>query len=920
MVGAAEGGCVARSEANPRTARRLSPCEQGKEPARPKIIKLMMTANEIRSAFLNFFEARGHKIVPSAPLPNQTDPTLMFVNSGMAPFKDCFLGNKTPIAPRVADTQKCLRVSGKHNDLEDVGMDGTHHTLFEMLGNWSFGDYFKEAAIAWSWELLTEVYKLPKDRLYATVFGGDTAENIPRHDKATAVWEAHLPSSHILWGNKKDNFWEMGAQGPCGPCSEIHFDMRSDDERAKVDGASLVNQDHPEVIEIWNNVFMMYNRKADGSLELLPSRHVDTGMGFERLCMAVQGKKYTYDTDVFTPLIGFVEAQTGIKYAGSFERSAKTDIAIRVVSDHIRAVAFTVADGLLPGAAGAGYVIRRILRRAVRYYYSFLGVKEPMMYQMVAILAENFGDTFPEIRQQQDFVAKVIQEEERSFLRTLEDGLRRLDNIEVTNGEIDGKTAFELLDSFGFPIDLTRLIAAERGLTVDNIGFEAALQEQRDRSRRDAQKQVGDWVVLRDEKNVQFVGYDQLETRTSYVTKYRTVVIKAQPQFQMVLNRTPFYPEGGGQSGDKGTLSFGSYKDKTEVVEVLDTKKENDLIYHIVDHLPEDISDETVRCQVNESRRRLVENNHSATHLLHAALRQVLGKHVQQKGSFLDETMLRFDFSHFAKVTDTEIAQIEAIVNGKIRENIAQDIRNISIEAARESGAMMLFGEKYGETVRMVTFDPSYSRELCGGCHVATTGSIGLLKITNESAVGAGVRRIEAVTALGAEQFVAAELVELTEIRSLFPNPKNLAKNVASLQDENKQLRREVEKMLEIQASALQHNLRGQIIDKNGVNFLATLLPLNDAKAIKTLAYNLEKEVGNAVFVFGCVSHEKPQLTVIISENLTKERGFHAGNMVRTLAAHIKGGGGGQPFFATAGGSDSSGLEAALKAAETMVL
>ncbi len=725
-----------------------------------------MTSHEIRKAFLDFFASKGHKIVSSSPLVNKNDPTLLFTNSGMVQFKDYFLGNKTPDAKRVADTQKCLRVSGKHNDLEDVGLDGTHHTMFEMLGNWSFGDYFKEDAIKWSWELLTEVYKLPKDRLYATVFGGDEKENLAPDNEALQIWLKYLPEDHILYGSKKDNFWEMGEMGPCGPCSEIHIDMRSEDEIADLPGRELVNKDHPRVIEIWNNVFMQFNRKADGTLEELPAKHVDTGMGFERLCMTLQGKYYTYDTDIFAPFIRFIESESGKKYTGSYELTAKTDIAMRVIADHIRAVAFTIADGELPSNTGAGYVIRRILRRAVRYYYSFLDIKHPFLYKLIDLLASEFKNIFPELYAQKEFVTKVVLEEEKSFLRTLEGGLRRIDSLVLQDNHLDGQTAFELFDTFGFPIDLTRLIAQEKSWTIDEQGFETALQTQKNRSRSIAQKAVGDWVIVNNSNEVNFVGYNELTTDNSLVLKYRIVSQKGQEEYHVVLSKTPFYAEGGGQIGDTGLLNFDG-----EFVRVLDTKKENDLIIHYTDKIPEKI-DATVIAYVDETKRHLTENNHTATHLLHAALRKVLGTHVQQKGSLVNQEYLRFDFSHFQKVTDKELTQIEKLVNQKIREDISREVAVVSIEDAKQDGAMMLFGEKYGERVRMVTFDKTYSRELCGGCHVSSTGKIGYFKIIGESAIAAGVRRVEAITAIAAEDYINQMFKEYNAIKEYLKTQK----------------------------------------------------------------------------------------------------------------------------------------------------
>ena len=883
-----------------------------------------MTSRAIRRQFLDFFASKGHKIIPSAPMVAKSDPTLMFINSGMAPLKDFFLGNQAPPSKRIADTQKCLRVSGKHNDLEDVGMDGYHHTMFEMLGNWSFGDYFKKDALAWSWELLTDVYKIPKDRLYVSIFEGNEAEGVPFDQEAYDVWRTMLPEDRILKFGKKENFWEMGDQGPCGPCSEIHVDLRSDAERAKIDGRDLVNNDDPNVIEVWNNVFMQFNRKADGSLEELPAKSVDTGMGFERLCRAVQGARSNYDTDLWKPLFDFLGKLSGHTYQdvypGSDSPALKTDIAMRVVADHLRAVSFAIADGQMPDNGGAGYVIRRILRRAVRYYYSVLNIKEPVMYRMAPILAEEFHDVFPELKAQIDFVSKVILEEEKGFLRTLESGLKRFENIEVQGTTVGGAQAFELYDTFGFPYDLTALLAKENGWDVDEAGFKVALQEQKDRSRKDAVKQVGDWMLLRDESNVDFVGYDQLETRASHVAKYRAVTAKGEVQYQIVLNRTPFYPEGGGQVGDTGWMIFGSEGTGQERVRVLDTKKENTLIYHIVEKLPEQIDDETVRCEVDEPKRRLTEANHSATHLLHAALRSVLGKHVQQKGSFLNEETLRFDFQHFQKLSDDELAAIERIVNQKIRENIAlEEARNLPIEEAQKAGAMMLFGEKYGESVRMITFDPAYSRELCGGCHVQRTGQIGYFKITAETAIAAGVRRIEAVTAAGAEAWIEKKLERLSIYDDAFKNPRDPGKVVADLNEENKRLQKALERMVQEQANGLREGLRSKFVILNEVKYLAEILPIGDANAVKNLAVELERETGNAVIAFGSVSADgKPSLTIKISDNLVKEKGLNAGIMVRELALKfLKGGGGGQPGFATAGGTEAGGLKEAVEGVRT---
>ena len=885
-----------------------------------------MTAKEIRKAFLDFFASKQHKIVPSAPIVNKGDPSLMFTNAGMNQFKDFFLGNKVPDVRRVTDTQKCLRVSGKHNDLEEVGRDGYHHTMFEMLGNWSFGDYFKKEAIGWSWELLTEVLKLPKDRLYATVFEGDKPEGLEADDEARNFWKNHLPEDRILNGNKKDNFWEMGAQGPCGPCSEIHIDLRSEEERAKLDGAKLVNLDHPHVIEIWNNVFIQYNRKADGSLENLPEKHIDTGMGFERLTMVVQGKKATYDTDIFTPLIHFVEKESGIKYNGQYPASAleappaemMSDIAMRVVADHIRAVAFTIADGQLPGNTGAGYVIRRILRRAVRYYYSFLNIKTPFLHRLMPKLVEEFGDTFPELKAQESQVANIIKGEETAFLNTLEIGLKRFAELKTTDGKINGKDAFELYDTFGFPIDLTRLMAEEKGWEVDEAGFKKAMQAQKDRGRSDAAKETSDWnspspaLPKGEGEMVEFVGYDELAVADAKVLRYRTVSTKKGKRFEVVLDRTPFYAESGGQHGDQGHLIIGDEK-----VKVVDTQKENDLIIHVLAKLPADLSGK-VEAVVDAKMRQSTSSNHTAAHLMHAALHDILGNHALQKGQDVDGKRLRFDFSHFQKMTDEELRQLESTVNEKIRQNIPlEEVRNMPIEEAKNSGALMLFGEKYGETVRVITFDENFSRELCGGTHVAATGEIGLFKILSESGVAAGIRRIEAVTAGQAEKHLLAQLDQLHEIRGILKGAQDPVKSVANLQEENKALKKQVEKLIAAQAGALKDQLKNKVEQVNGVNFLAIKLPLDDAGAIKNLAFQLEKELGNACIVFGAEVNGKPQLMVAVSKELTDR--LNAGNMVRELAKEIKGGGGGQPFFATAGGKDVNGLDRAVEKARGMV-
>lgn len=866
-----------------------------------------MKASEIRQSFLDFFKDNEHKIVPSSPIVNKNDPTLMFINAGMNQFKDYFLGNKVAKDTRVADTQKCLRVSGKHNDLEEVGRDGYHHTMFEMLGNWSFGDYFKEGAIDMAWELLTSRLGLDPERMYASVFEGDVESGVSQDDEAVEIWQKYLPKDRILFFDKKDNFWEMGDTGPCGPCSEIHYDLRSAEERAKTSGRDLVNMDHPQVIEIWNLVFIQFNRKSDGSLEELPAKHIDTGMGFERLCMVMQDKGSSYETDLFTPFISFIEHKTGKQYGNSYADDAMVDIAFRVLVDHLRAVSFTIADGELPSNTGAGYVIRRILRRAVRYYYSFLDVKAPFLYSMLPMLVKEFSSTFPELEAQEAFVSKVILEEEKSFLRTLEAGLKRLDQVEKKNNVLAGTDAFELYDTYGFPIDLTRLIGTESGFIVDDTGFEKALAEQKARSRADAVKKVGDWFLVKETDGVEFLGYDTLELEGIHISKYREVNSKKGKQYQIVLDKTPFYPEGGGQVGDTGILEVGG-----ELIKIIDTQKENDMIFHYADKLPSD-PNAVCKATVSEPKRRLTENNHTATHLMHSALRDVLGDHVQQRGSLVNEKVLRFDFSHFQKVTDEEIARVEAIVNQRIRQNIQlKEDRSIPIQQAKDSGAMMLFGEKYGEKVRMITFDQDYSVELCGGCHVPATGKIGLFKITSESSVAAGVRRIEAVTADAAEEYINGQITTLKEIKGLFKNAVNVTANVEQLQVENTELRKQVEKLQAAQAG----NMKGDLIKSaeaiGSINLIRQKISISDTKAAKTLATQISNELENAVVVFGIEKDGKAQIMVTISQNIAGKDGLHAGNMVKSLAQHINGGGGGQPFFATAGGANPAGLETAL--------
>ncbi|GAB3718309.1 alanine--tRNA ligase [Spirosoma flavus] len=884
-----------------------------------------MTSSEIRRHFLDFFRSKQHLIVPSAPLVAKNDPTLMFNNSGMAQFKDFFLGNGTPPAKRVADTQKCLRVSGKHNDLEDVGFDTYHHTMFEMLGNWSFGDYFKKEALHWSWELLTEVYKLPKDRIYVSVFKGDEKDNVPFDQESWDLWKEIIgDESRIILGNKKDNFWEMGDTGPCGPCSEIHIDLRSAEDVAQKPGKELVNADHPQVVEIWNNVFMQFNRKADGSLEELPARHVDTGMGFERLCMAIQGKQSNYDTDVFSGTIHVIEELSGKKYTGSMadasDRSA--DVAMRVIADHIRAVSFAIADGLVPSNAKAGYVIRRILRRAIRYGYSYLGLTDPFMTKLVPTLAMQFADVFPELNAQRDFVATVIREEEIAFLRTLGSGLGRLDQIIgqlATDGkkEIPGETVFELNDTFGFPADLTALIAREKGLSIDETGFQKALQEQKARSRKDAAASAGDWIELAELDNkVEFVGYDQPESYAQIV-KYRKIQNKQGTQVQVVLDKTPFYAESGGQIGDTGVLELFNGSDQIGTLTVLDTRKENDLSIHIVQDVTgiDDLLTEAdkVYAVINTSRRGLIASNHSATHLLHSALRDVLGTHVAQKGSYVGPDALRFDFSHFSKVTDEQLAEVERIVNEKIREDIKLDEkRNVPIEEAKALGATALFGEKYGDFVRVITFDPNYSVELCGGTHVPATGHIGLFKFTGEGSVSTGVRRVEAKTSAGAEALVNEQMAVVSELKELLKAPKDVVKAVQALLEERSALQKQVEALQNEKVQQLKNQLLAKVETVNGHSRLVERVDVPTADALKQLAYDLKAKVDNLAVVLGADINGKPQLAVMLPDSLIQSKNLNAGQVVKELAKNIKGGGGGQPFFATAGGSDSSGLDAAL--------
>ncbi len=902
-----------------------------------------MTSADIRQAFLDFFRSKGHAIVQSAPIIVKDDPTLMFTNAGMNQFKDYFLGNKLPPYGRVADTQKCLRVSGKHNDLEEVGVDTYHHTMFEMLGNWSFGDYFKHEAISWSWELLANVYKISPDRLYATVFEGDEKEGIPASKIALAKWKDYLPDDHIIFGNKKDNFWEMGDTGPCGPCSEIHVDCRTDEERNKIPGHLLINKDHPQVIEIWNNVFIQFNRKKDGSLEPLPATHVDTGMGLERLVRVLQGKTSNYDTDIFSGTIESTEKITGKKYDRGESKEA---VAFRVIADHIRAISFTIADGQLPSNTGAGYVIRRILRRAVRYYYSYLDYKQPLLTQLVPVLAKQFDNVFPELYMQVDFVSKVVKEEEDAFLRTLEKGLKRFnefyeskihevlenfpeDNRGVDFREIDphskmqeaaskvytipGEMAFELYDTYGFPIDLTQLMTREIGWSVDMAGFEIEMQKQKNRSRSAGTIDAGDWIILKDGSN-KFVGYDSLEAKAS-VLKYRKVKAKGKELYQIVLDATPFYAESGGQVGDRGVLTI----DNSSFT-VVDTKKDNDLIIHFAESIPDDLSGEVI-AKVDASKRKNTELHHSATHLLHAALRKVLGNHVAQKGSMVNEENLRFDFSHFSKVTDEEIAKVESIVNEKIRENIPVVIKQLPKDEAMKLGAMALFGEKYGDVVRVVIIDPNYSIELCGGTHVGATGELGFFKLTSESAVAAGVRRVEAVCGKRAEEYINNKLAIINSLGELLKNPKDLQKAIENLQAENSDLKRQVDSMEARQLVGIRNELlqKDEII--NGVNFVGDIIEVSNADALKKLCFDLKNHLRDHVAVLCVNIGGKPFIAVGISDTVVAAKKLDAGKIIKEIVAPlIKGGGGGQKTLATAGGQDASKLQQVIDAVKKLLL
>lgn len=866
------------------------------------------SSKEIRKAFLDFFSEKKHQIVESAPMVVKGDPTLMFTNAGMNQFKDWFLGNEPAKWERVADTQKCLRVSGKHNDLEEVGLDTYHHTMFEMLGNWSFGNYFKKNAIEWAWEFLVGRMGLNPDRVYATVFEGSADDKLERDDEAAGYWLKYLPKERVLNGSKKDNFWEMGDSGPCGPCSEIHVDIRSDEEVAKIPGVELVNKSHPQVIEIWNLVFIQFNRKSNGQLEELPAKHIDTGMGFERLCMAIQGVTSNYDTDIFQNTISEIGKLCNIKYGDN----EKTDIAMRVIADHLRAVAFAIADGQLPSNNKAGYVIRRILRRAVRYGYTFLGFREAFIYKLVEALKETMGDAFPELKRQQVLIKKVIKEEEESFLRTLSTGIRLLDELilkakQKKRTEILGKDAFVLFDTYGFPLDLTELIARENILTVDTAGFQIEMEMQKTRSRNAAAQETDDWVEIRKIGQTEFLGYDKLEAEIR-ISRYRKVAQQKKTFYQLVFDQTPFYGESGGQAGDSGTIEFDGQKSV-----IFDTQKENNLIVHLTEKLPAN-PNETFLAKVNVEKRLSTANNHTATHLLHAALRGVLGKHVEQKGSLVNADHLRFDFSHFQKMSEDEIEKVEKFVNAKIRENaIREENRFMPVEEAKQLGAMMLFGEKYGDAVRVIKFGESV--ELCGGTHVAATGQIGLFKIISEGAIAAGVRRIEAITAEHAECFVNEQVKTLKSIQEAMKSSNDILGRVLNLQKENNDLASQIDEFNRERIKIMKNNLKSRILQERGVNIISDQVEMGNAGMIKDLAYQLKGEVENLYLVLGALIEGKPNLTVMISENLVAEKGLDAGRIVREAGREIQGGGGGQPFYATAGGKNAAGLQAAINKA-----
>jgi alanyl-tRNA synthetase len=870
----------------------------------------MMNSNEIRKTFLDFFSSKKHQIVPSSPMVVKNDPTLMFTNAGMNQFKDIFLGNSPAKYLRIADTQKCLRVSGKHNDLEEVGHDTYHHTMFEMLGNWSFGDYFKKEAIQWAWELLHDTYGIDKDRMYVTVFGGDSGDVLPADKEALELWKTLVPEDRIIYGSKKDNFWEMGDTGPCGPCSEIHVDIRDDEDRQLVDGKTLVNSDHPLVIEIWNLVFIEFNRQSNGSLVQLPARHVDTGMGFERLCMVLQGKKSNYDTDVFQPLISEIAKISGIAY----NSDPKASIAMRVIADHFRAIAFAIADGQLPSNNKAGYVIRRILRRAVRYGYTFLNLREPFIHKLLPMMVSQMGDIFTELASQQSLIGKVIAEEEQSFLRTLSLGIQKFNQYIAANqssGIVDGQFAFELFDTYGFPIDLTRLMAKEEGWDVDMDGFNKGLEAQKSRSRQDAVVATGDWVEVNDDVETKFVGYDSLESEIKII-RYRKLNVKGKDLFQLVFDTTPFYAESGGQAGDSGFIF-----NESEKIEILDCRKENNLIVHIAAKLPSN-PEIQFKAIVNKEKRRLTENNHSATHLLHFALRKIVGNHVEQKGSFVGPDYLRFDFSHFQKLSATELREVETLVNKMVRENLPLDeARETTMEQAQKLGAMALFGEKYGDSVRLIRFGDSI--ELCGGTHVPYTGQIGIFKISGESAIAAGVRRIEAITADRAEAFLMEQAAMVDELKLLIKSPVDPLKSVQSLLDQNAELRKQIDNLNASKVSGLKDQLIRDAKVIGGIHVIITESDL-DQNAVKDLAFSIKNAVDKLFLVIGSAKDGKASLTVMLSENVAEERKLNASNIVRDLAVEIQGGGGGQAFYATAGGKKPEGLLSALQKAKKIII
>lgn len=873
-----------------------------------------MTSSEIRKKYLDFFQSKGHQIVPAAPIVVKGDPTLMFTNAGMNQFKEIFLGNQPVKYSRIADTQHCLRVSGKHNDLEDVGHDTYHHTMFEMLGNWSFGDYFKKEAIDWAWELLTGVYGFDKSRVYASVFGGDPTEGLEADEEARSYWQQYLPNDRILNGSKKDNFWEMGDAGPCGPCSELHVDLRSDTERAAVSGRDLVNNDHPQVVEIWNLVFIQFNRLQNGKLENLPAKHIDTGMGFERLCMALQGKKATYDTDVFQPLILELEHLCSKKY----NENEKQDIAFRVIADHIRAITFIIADGQLPSNNKAGYVCRRILRRAIRYGYTFLGFDEPFLYKLVGILSEQMGGIFTQLPSQVDFIQKIIKEEELAFLRTLTNGLRRFDQIRdelaaKKGNAIPGEVMFELFDTYGFPVDLTALLAKEQGLLVDEAGFEREMSKQKERSRSASKVDTSDWTYVQDNQEAsQFVGYDQMKTETS-IQRYRTVKAKGKDQYQLVLSETPFYAESGGQVGDTGVLHIGN-----EQIKVLNSFKENSLQVLEVNKLPADFQAVT-KAEVDLNSRQATANNHSATHLLHAALREVLGKHVEQKGSLVNPDYLRFDFSHFSKMTEEELEKVEQLANEKIRAAIPLDERrNVAIEDAKKLGAMALFGEKYGEFVRVITFDPTYSVELCGGTHVKNTAEISLVKIISESSIATGVRRIEAITGNKAWSFMQDQLKQLQHVRESLKNPKDIVSSVNKLLEETNSLRKTNDNLEQIQAELWVDRLENELTTIMNLKFLARTVEVSSAEVLRRIGQLIRREK-NSFVVLGAEIEGKVQLVVALGDDAVATTGLNASQLIRELAKEIQGGGGGQPFLATAGGQNPAGLPTVYQKAAQLI-